>query len=85
MYLAGFNLQIGKLLALKVVMGEQRSHDAHNKHFGIKKDRRSTDHTPYNGIHYPPEPANNHMLTYNSRGTTSTPGIPPGSRLKVYI
>ncbi len=85
MYLAGFNIQIGKLLALKVVMGKERSHDDRNKYYNIKKDSFTTDHTPYSGIHSPPELANDHMLTYNSRGTTSTPYIPPGSHLKVYI
>ena len=85
MYLAGFNIQIGKLLALKVVMGKELSYDAENKHFGIKRDSYTADYTPYAGIHSPLELANDHILTYNSRGTTSIPGIPPGSRLKVYI
>ena len=85
MYLAGFNIQIGKLLELKVVMGKECSYDAGNKHFDLKKDNYTTDHTLYSGIHSPPEFANDHMLIYNSRGTTSIPGIPPGSRLKIYI
>ena len=85
MYLAGFNIQIGKLLALKVVMGKECSHDDWNKHTDIKKDSCTTDHKPYSGVHSSPELANDHMLTYNRRGTTSTHGIPPGSRLKIYI
>ena len=85
MYLAGFNLQIGNFLTLKVVMGEQRSHDARNKHSNIRRDSPTTDYTPYAGAHSPPELANDHMLTYNSKGTTSITDIPPGSRLKIYI
>ncbi len=85
MYLAGFNIQIGNFLALKVVMGKERSYDTGNKHFGVKKDSCMTDYAPYAGVHSPLELANDHILTYNSRGTTSIPGIPPRSRLKVYI
>jgi hypothetical protein len=85
MDLAGFNIQVGKLFALKVVVGKERSHDDRNKYYDIKKDSYRTDYSPYSGIHSPPELANDHMLTYNSRGATSIPGIPPGSRLKVYI
>ena len=85
MYLAGFNIQIGKLLALKIVMGKELSYDAGNNHFGIKKDSCTAGYTPYAGVHSPPELANDQMLTYNRSGTASIPGIPPGSRLKVCI
>lgn len=85
MYLAGFNIQIGKLLALKVVMGKERSYDTGNKYFGIKKDSPTTDYAPYDGLHSSPELVNDRILTYNNRGTTSTDDIPPGSRLKIYI
>ena len=85
MYLAGFNIQIGNFLALKVVMGKELSYDARNKHFGLKKDNCTTSRTPYAEVYSPLELSNDHMLTYNSRGTTSIPYIPPGSHLKVYI
>ncbi len=85
MYLAGFNIQIGNFLALKVVMGKESSHDARNKHFGFKKDSCTSSCTPYAEVHSPLELSNNHMLTYNSRGTSSISDIPPGSHLKIYI
>ena len=85
MYLAGFNIQIGNLLALKVVMGKDLSYDVRNKHFDFRKDSCTSNCTPYAEVHSPLELSNDHMLTYNSRGTTSTPDIPPGSHLKVYI
>jgi len=85
MYLTGFHLQIGNFLALKVVMRNERSNDTPDRSPFGRKERPATDHTPYAGAHSPPELANDHMLTYDSRGAASMQDISPGSRLKIYI
>ena len=85
MDLAGFNIQVGKLFALKVIVGTERSHDDRDKHSESKKDSYATDQALYRGGHSTPELANDRMLSYDSRGTSSIPAIPPGSCLKIYI